>query len=210
MPWDVIGPWPRRAASAPPFSTPLLHRQVLYVVLAASLVALAAAAVYVAWASRGDSCRALAASRSTLATGQAQQRVDKHMKEPGTVTCPTCHFFLSLFLSAPQALLGHAHEHLTAPFRPATTLISRRVNTDVLEPSARLLFMLTNAFVRAAAVDIAVAIALQRAVDAAGRVPGTFFDALKRAFDGVVMEPAARFLAELDATCCVRGFVRSN
>ena len=35
-------------------------------------------------------------------------------------------------------------------------------------------------------------------------------DALKRAFDGVVMEPAARFLAELDATCCVRGFVRSN
>ena len=62
----------------------------------------------------------------------------------------------------------------------------------------------------AAAVDIAVAIALQCAVDAAGRVPGTFFDALKRAFDGVVMEPAARFLAELDATCCVRGFVRSN
>lgn len=91
-----------------------------------------------------------------------------------------------------------------------TTLISRRVNTDVLEPSARLLFMLTNAFVRAAAVDIAVAIALQRAVDAAGRVPGTFFDALKRAFDGAVMEPAARFLAELDATCRVRGFVRSN
>ena len=65
-------------------------------------------------------------------------------------------------------------------------------------------------FVRAAAVDIAVAIALQRAVDAAGRVPGTFFDALKRAFDGAVMEPAARFLAELDATCRVRGFVRSN
>ena len=58
--------------------------------------------------------------------------------------------------------------------------------------------------------DIAVAIALQRAVDAAGRVPGTFFDALKRAFDGAVMEPAARFLAELDATCHVRGFVRSN
>jgi len=154
------------------------------VLLVCGVLALAAAALHVAWVSRGDACRGLAAARGTL--------------------------------SLANATLANAHEAAAAPLRPVSSLFARRISADVLEPTARLVSLVTSSRLanrlahRAAASRVIVW--LSDAAAGAWLLASPYLAAvltatldsgtqLTHALRARATGPATRMLAEMDEVC---------